>query len=383
MANFGINDIPISIPGLGALGANPSPKKEDASLAVNGKKFEGWESISVKRSIKAIAGAFSLNLTDKWAQEQSSWLLNPGDECALSIGGDRLITGYLDGVKPSFTKESRTIVVSGRDKTGDMVDCSAVHKPGNWSDISILRLANLLGAPFGITAKSTVSGLKPFQNFNIQNGESAFECLDRAAKLMGVLLMNDGTGNILITRTGTQRASTNLEQGNNILSASANFEMKERFSKYIVKGQNAGLADEATPGVDFAASGIATDAWIERYRPLIVMAEGAATPEICTQRARWEATVRAAKSSPIAVIVQGWRQSDGKLWELNKIVKLKSPWLGVNQDFLITSVEFKKSNDGTLTNLELERPDAYTPDPTVATRKEPLRQLVLKESARQ
>jgi prophage tail gpP-like protein len=380
VGKFGINDIPVSVPGLQAVGTAPSPKKEDASLSVNGKKFEGWESISIKRSIKAISGSFELSVTDKWAQDQTAWFITPGNECVLSIGKEKLITGFIDGVAPSFTKESRTISISGRDKTGDLVDCSAVHKPGNWSDISLLRLANIVGAPFGITATSTVTGLGNFINFNIQNGESAFEALDRAAKLRGVLLTNDGTGNILITRTGSGRSTTNLQQGVNILSAQAEFQAKERHSKYIVKGQGAGNTEVGE--VDLSPAGIATDLAITRYRPLIVMAEGAATPEICNKRAQWEATVRAAKSSTIHVIVQGWRQADGKLWELNKLVKLKSAWLGVNQDFLITSVDFKKGNGGTLTTLELERPDAYTPDPTLSTKKEPWTQLVLKESVR-
>lgn len=373
-----------AIPGLSATGKGSKPSNDQVSLRVEGNRFEGWQSVSIKRSIKAISGAFQLSVTEKWAQDQKPWKIVPGNECVLSVNKEDLITGYVDSVKPSYDKGSRSISISGRDYTGDLVDCSAVHKPGNWANISLLRLAKIICEPFSISVSvadsaSAVASI-PFPNWNLQN-ETAFESLDRAAKLRGVLLMNDGKGNVLISRAGTEKAKTSLSQGENILSASADFEFKNRFSQYIVKGQAGGLESD-NPLPDFSPIGYATDQAIERYRPSIIIAEGSATLSVCKARAQWEATVRAAKGSQLTVTIQGWRQADGSLWKLNQITRVKSPWLGVNQDFLISSLEFKKGSEGTLTVLELERPDAYTPDPTLSTRKEPLAQLVKQESSR-
>ncbi len=365
-----------------AIGSSGSGTKEDASLLVNGKSFSGWTSISIKRSIKTLCGSFDLTLIDKWAQEQTPWLIAPNDECVLKIGDEILITGYVDSVQPSFSSTQRSVTISGRDKSADLVDCSTEIKPGNWENISLERLAKLVCAPFGVAVTNEVTGLKPFLAWRIQPGETGFETLDRAAKLSGVLLVNDGAGGIVITRASTDRASTRLVQGVNILTGSANFDTKDRFSNYTVKGQNEASYSDASPETDFQVSGKASDAGIKRFRPLTIISEGAATLAICTLRAQWEATFRAAKSSKVNVVVYGWRQENGMIWAPNTIVNLDASFLGVRQDFIISSVNLIKSSSGTTTALELERPDAYTPDPTLKTRKDPFAQLVKEDRAR-
>lgn len=351
-------------------------------LLVNGKAYEGWTQITVRRSLKAIAGGFSLKLVDKWSEEKAPWQLAPGDECKIQIGSDTVLTGYVDDVDPEMDANAVGLSVSGRDKTGDLVDCSIDFNPGTWSNISLLGIAKKVASPFGIGVKvaAGVSVGPLFISWKVQQGESCFETLERAARLRGVLLVNDGKGNIVITQGGTARAATELVQGENILSASAKYSQKERFSKYTVKGQGAGLEDVA-PETDFQPAGIATDSGVKRYRPLLIIAEGAVTAAVARQRAKWESSVRIGKSSQVRVTIPGWRQSSGKLWTINEVTRVKAPRLGINLDLLITEVAFEKG-DKTTTELTLEPTAAYTPDPTLITRKDPWRQLVVQESKR-
>jgi prophage tail gpP-like protein len=343
-------------------------------LSVNGKFYQGWQGISVKRSIKCISGAFELTVVDRWSEEQKTWGINPGDECKVLIGSETIITGYVDTVAPSLSKDSKGFSVSGRDKTGDLVDCSLDLQQSSIANISLLGLAKKLGAPFGISAKQTLSSGLVNSKFKLQTGESAFEALDRAAKYNAVLVMNDGQGNILITRAGTSRASSDLVQGQNILSIEASFSMKERFSKYTVKTQD---GDFETGQPDFAVKGVAFDKGVKRNRPIIIQSESAVSPALCVQRAKWEAAVRLGKSVSIHVTIPGWRQGNGSLWAINQIVMLKAPGVGVVGELLISEVDFNKSDSGTTTKLHLEPVSAYTPDPTI---KDKWRELVQLES---
>lgn len=373
MANL-LGDLQSKIAG----GAKGTPD-DTLKLSVSGKTYEGWNQITLKRSIKAISGTFDISVIDRWAEEQVPWPISPGIECTVSIGGEILITGYVDSVGSKFDSNSRGMSVSGRDRTADMVDCAADHKPGNWASISLFNLAKKLAAPFKVavsvdpTAQKAASQI--LHGVVIQNSETAFECLDRNAKLCGVLLSSDGMGGIRITRPGTDRSDTQLVQGENLLSCEADFSQKERFSKYIVKSQDGGL-DGADPSIDLSCKGIATDPTITRYRPIIIVAEGAATAAVCRARAQWEASVRIGKSTNVKCKVPGWRQGNGKLWAPNQIVKLIAPWVGLDIELLITEVSYKKDNDGTTTDLSLEPVAAYQPDPTLITRKEPWAQLV-------
>jgi prophage tail gpP-like protein len=62
-----------------------------------------------------------------------------------------------------------------------------------------------------------------------------------------------------------------------------------------------------------------------------------------------------------SVTVAGWRQhgTRGPLWDVNLLVPVVSPWLGIDRDLLISSVEFRKDDGGSTTALELTLPDAF------------------------
>jgi prophage tail gpP-like protein len=229
--------------------------------------------------------------------------------------------------------------------------------------------------------KSAVAAGSPGYKWTLQSGESVFENMEKASRLCGVLLVNDGQGNIVITRAGTARSSTELVQGKNLVEASAEYSMKERHSSYTVKAQDAGLGD-VDPLVDFTPKFVAKDAGVTRYRPMVIAAEGAASAAVCRQRAQWEVSVRRAKSSQVRAKVLGWRQNDGRLWKVNELVKITAPWIGLNVEMLISEVTFQKGDGGTTTELLLEMAQAYTPDPTYLSKKDPWKQLVLQESKR-
>lgn len=356
---------------------------DTVTLKANGSKFEGWKEISIKRSLKAISGAFTLSIVDKWAEEQVPWKIAPGDECEVQIGSDTAITGYVDEVSPTADVNDTGIEVTGRDKLADMVDCSAIHRPGNWQKISLKSLAEKLAAPFDIEVESEVFDFERFNGVRIQQGESAFECLERYARQRGVLLTTDGEGTLLISKPGSAGdADDALEQGVNVIRARATYSFKNRFSKYIVKGQADGL-DDLVPALDFACQSTKEDSAVDRYRPLLIISEGAATRSICKKRAAWEKAHRLAQSTQVRVSVQGWRQSSGALWVPNLTTQFTSKRLGLNIELLISEVEYKKtSSGGATTEMLLEPAKSYDPDPTLEARKDPIGQLVIQERLR-
>jgi prophage tail gpP-like protein len=359
---------------------------DTVKLAVGGKFYEGWTGVTIKRSIKTLSGSYDLSVITKWDELMTPWDIVPGESAILLIGKEKLISGYVDETSPELTKEGRTVSVNGRDTSADLVDCS-IDTPASFASISLKALAKRLCDPFGVgvtvDASAAADAVHPFPSWKVNHGESAFESLDRAAKQRGVLLMNDGNGNLVITRPSKLLTSTQLVQGQNILAIRAHYSMKERFSKYTVKSQNSGLeADGAVPGVDFSCKGTAVDQNVKRFRPLLIIAEGNATAEICRKRAQWEASVRVGKSTSVQVTVPGWRQVDGSLWAPNRLCRVNAPAAGINIDLLITEVTLHKTVDSTTSEITLEPASAYTPDPTLDSRKEALAQLVKQESKR-
>lgn len=336
---------------------------DDIELIVGGKVFAGWRSAGVSRAMDAAAGTYSLSVTDKWSEQSEPWQLSPGDACEVRVGGEVLITGYIDIVRPGFGPNERKMEVQGRDKSGDMVDCSAIHKPDHWKSIGLLQLAQTLAKPFGISVKAETNLGAPLTQVKLQQGESALEAIHRHAKMRKVLVMPDGKGGLLLTRTGSRKAAVQLVEGRNVKSADGNLDWSERYSDYVVKGQ-ASYSDKTDGKAEAHAAATAKDPGVTRYRPLLVVNDGETNAATAKERATWEANTRIGKSAGATLTVVGWRETEGgPLWQPNTLVRVESRTLQLNGEMLVRQVTYIRDEQGTIAKLELVSPQTYDPEP--------------------
>lgn len=333
-------------------------------LAVNGLNFAGWKSARVTRSLEAIAGGFELSVSDRWRADEKPWAIYEENICALTLAGQRVISGYVDQRQVSYSATDHALSVSGRDKTAALVDCSAFGPPWEYRNTPALTILQKLAEPFGITVAlqpGLTLGKLP-EKVTVNPGDSVFSVMETICRKLGVLAISDGAGGVLVMRPGSTRAVTALVEGENTLSASATFDASGCYRRYVVLGQSQGTDDwfgSGTAGV----RGEAADTGVLRgSRVLVVRAEGNVTPALAKARAEWEAAVRAARGDTVSITVQGWTQSDGTLWPLGALAEVRSPRLGVDGEMVINETVFEVSDGGTTTQLALRRPDAYLPE---------------------
>lgn len=337
-------------------------------LRVNGNEYSGWKRVSVTQGIEAISGSFELSVSDRWNGHTNPWPIEEEDNCVVEVNGIPVIDGFIDSRELSYDARSHSLSVSGRDKTGALVDSSAVLSHWEFASLHLMALAKKLCDPFAIqvTLDPSIKSLPiPPDKFSIDPGEGAFEVLDRACRMSGVLPISDGAGGVLITRAGTARADTELVEGQNILRGSARYEATGRFGKYIVTGQKRGTDNDF--GLDAASvRATAEDFEVKRTnRVLMVRPEGTLTVQLAKQRAAWEATVRKARGDTVSILVQDWVQASGVLWRPNETTKVTSPRLGVDGDMLITQVRRMLDEGGTFTELTLRDPSSFVPQPFI------------------
>lgn len=326
-------------------------------LSVGGMFYGGWKEIEIQRGLEQISGQFSLQVTDRWAGQADARPIRPGQACVLTIDREPVLTGWVDETQPGYDANSTWFNVSGRDRTGDLIDCSAIFKSGQWKGASLKRIAMDLVSPYKIAVVVGPLAEKrahaAIASFNIEDGESVFDCLERGARMQGVMIWTDGRGQLVIDMPGTKKAATALVQGENILRLDGKFSWQERFSEYIVKGQARGKPH---------GKGSAADAVVSRHRPLIILAEDQAHGPSAARRAEWERTVRIGRGNRATVRVQSWRQAGdaGPLWAPGLRVMLDSPRLRISAEMLIVSVTYlKNAQDGTVCDLEIADPRAF------------------------
>lgn len=347
-----------------------SPQSPAPVLLVNGKIYGGWQSASITLGMEQIAGTFELTTTDRWPGHPEQWAINPGDECRLKVGAYTVISGYVDDVAIDYDKESHNIKITGRDKTGDLVDCSALHKSGQWSKANLLTIAEDLCRPFGILVKAAVDLGKAFPTYSLNDGETAFETLERAARERGILLLSDGRGGLLLTRASQERCPTALVKGRNIERGSGHFSQKDRFQQYIIKGQATGGEpfDSAQGPVGERSrtdakkhtqrKATVSDTTITRYRPLIIIADQG-DGSTYADRAQWEMNIRAGRSARATYTVSGWEAQPGRLWRINELITVTDDFIGPPDDLLCAQVKFTLDDSGSRTELELCRVWAF------------------------
>lgn len=391
-------------PGLPSLFDGPDRLVDAVSIVVGTKAYSAWQSVSIGKDLDSLCSTFSIEMADKWKQTGGEWPIKTGAPMMVRIGKETVMNGYIDKLDVSVSNEDRSITANGRDRTGDLVDSSALSDKNQFKNVTVKDLCDhfcsLYGIPVLVTAKDIG---KKFSSFSTKQGETVFECLERAAKLRGLLLTSNYVGALVITnRAGgnieavpsvknlkteydflkdalaaaTQLRSPNdLVQGENIISASASYDNTDRFQQYLAKGQSAGT-DSLFGIAATQPQAAAFDRGIERFRPKIVIAEGNADIVACQKRAAWEATVRAAKACQVNVVVQGWLRSDKTLWAINELVNLQASYIGIpNQQMLVVGINFTKDQRGTLTTLKLTRPDAFNPKLIVEESNDPLKKL--------
>lgn len=338
--------------------------KDDVVILVGGRVFDGWEDVSITKNLESIANEFSISLFDKFTGLKRNWPLKPGVSIRVNIGEERVITGRIEKLDVDYGKDSRSFSISGRSLPGDLVDCMHVG-PCQYKDIQLAQLARELVRPFGLKVfESVVAKVIPL--FAVKPGETVFEALDRAARAQGFFFISTRNGNIRLTRAAKARSFSGIEQDVNILSATANFDDSARHNEYTVKGQSAGLPDFHGP-LAAQAEGKAQDLGIKRHRPLVLISESNADITKSKERAEWEASVRLAKGIQVQATVPGWLQANGVLWGINQVIRLKSEFLGINQDMLSTIVTHEDGkDDGKTTMITLTDKRAYLPEPVKA-----------------
>ena len=340
-------------------------------LKTEGTAFAGWKEVTVRRSIETLVGTFDFGATERYPGPLPQRKMLPGQSCTVELEDEVVITGWIDSVAPAYDADNHSVRVRGRDRAADLVDCSALHKPGEWTEIRMERLAGILAKPFGVTVKADVSTGDRFRKFTLQKGETAWEAIERMARQRGVLVVSDGEGGLLITRAGLSLEGATLKTGGvpRILSGSATYSDVDRFSEYHTRAQASGTDDFFGTAVA-QVSAIARDPNVSRYRPLIVMAEEQPGPGKVQERATWEASSRAGRSRRATLTVQGWKAQAG-VWQPNRRVQVDDELLGIQREMLIVAVEHTLGERGTRTTLELARPEAFEllalPEPSGGT----------------
>jgi prophage tail gpP-like protein len=344
-------------------------------LRVNGSEYTSWTKVRLTKSLEQLAHSVSVEMTDRWYEDGRIVYppaISAGDAFTLAVDGVVLVSGYIDSESIKYSSTNRTITFSGRSKTGDLIDCAAIHGGGLWRSAPLLTIAQDICRPFGITVSVTANAtlINNPMRFKLESGETAFNALERAARRRGVMLLTDSSGNLVLDRVSSIRILTALRFGSNILSGSKQSSWTDRFSEYTLKAQTAG-GDNVFGKSATELKRSASDTFVTRHRPTVILADNEDSGNELSKRALWERNTRAGRSVRLNYRVQGWAHLEG-FWAPNQRVHVVDDQLRIDDELIVASATMQRGEGGTITELSLTAPEAFDVQPLPVKKKKGL-----------
>jgi prophage tail gpP-like protein len=350
-------------------------------LVVDGQRLSGWQEIRVSRGIERIPSEFDILMTERYPGELEAAVLRAGSPCQVLIGGDLVVTGFIDRYSPEIAPNTHSIRVVGRGKCQDLVDCSAYLRGVNNQvmQASTLALVTQLCALFGITVTARDGEGLVVPQFNVILTETCWDIIERVTKHSAMLAYEGADGNLILSRAGTDRMASGFVQGQNVERGNANSGFDQRYSLYEVVwmatevlsdiSRASGSGDTANIRVQVAdiTVGADTPGTGRRFRPKVMVSDQMQFgQDIAEQRARWERNRRNGRARQVFVVTDSWRDAAGRLWEPNAKAPLDLPALKVSDvEWVISDVTYLRGENGTRAELVLMPTEAFEPEPIV------------------
>jgi prophage tail gpP-like protein len=331
---------------------------EFVTIEAGGSSYSTWEEVTVEAGAEHACRKFSFDAAEPNQALSADWPLRPGTEVRVMASGSLLVAGYIDTYAPEFGDGYHRAIISGRSKTKDAVDSSAIPKKpgGEWLKKDLSDVAKDLLKPVGVQVTSKLKDLTKFPVWRLAPGSTIFSELETMARQDMALLVGAADGSLVITRADQFGShSSALVEGVNIQYADAQLSEIDKHDETHAWGQNwEGSGKDA-----HRIKSIAKDSSVKRHRPKLVIAEGATTKDMIKNRAKWQSLRDSGLCVTATIVSRGWRDGSGALWDPEKLVFVESQRLKLSQMMAIKKVRFLQSIDrGTVSILELVDPGA-------------------------
>lgn len=340
------------------------------TLKVAGRSYAGWHTVDISYGIETAARSFAFTATQPGISKASPVHFHPGDLFELFIGTRspvKLITGYIDALAPQYDANTSSIAVTGRSKTGQIIDCSVIGKK-RFNNLRIEQIAAKLCAPYGIEVVTALpegeTTGEPVPKFVADHGEKVFESIERVARLRSLLIYDDAQGRLVLQKGALGsfplQLGAALERGRNVLSGDGNFDLSGVYNEYRVRSQRAGDDQnfgEVVSGVQAVTS---DDVQFGGFKRILVMpSDSSANAERALAEAQWQAANRYGRSTVVNYTHKGWLDDSGGLYQPATVVAVDDSFMRVNAGLLIVNVGLRLGNDGTIATLSLAPEAGY------------------------
>ena len=317
-------------------------------LSVRGKRYGGVVGAALSFSLD-VTPSFEIEYADRWQHDAEPWPLAEGDDAAISIGADTVLTGSIDETSAEYDAKtpSMRLTVRGRAAPGVLEDCATDAR--QWQRASIGQIASDIARPFGVSVAVADAGAEVLALFATQAAERAMDALERLAATAGLSPAVRADGSLSLERPADGAAGTRaaVVRRTDVMRAERRSSARERYSVYRA-------VQVARGGVNVLE---VRDPAVRAERQTVIYPSREVSQDALV-RARNRA---AAQAETLSYDLAGYRSRDGRLWAPGRMVDVDDDRARIKAQLLITEVRmrYEPLGVGAMTTLVMRRPEPY------------------------
>ncbi|HBY9798488.1 TPA: phage tail protein [Klebsiella pneumoniae] len=371
---------------------------DKVSVIVGGKVHSDWSAYGIDSDFLIPADAWSMRLGLPAGIFPEG--VARGVPVQVRVGPDVVMSGRIDRVSRTVSRDQVSLSVTGRDGAAILVDCASPLLTSRQASLEevIAQVVRPLGIKnIELHAESSIRNDK----ITTEPGERAWDILLRACAGRGLWPWFRPDGTLVIggpDYTAAPVATLVMRrsgEGNNLLSLTDESSMERSFSRLTVLAQghahstnnkkelgiidvsssdslavsgdtdttetelDTGLPETGQHGLQF----VVEDPTVTYYRPQVVVMHDADDLEQVRYRARKMMADARLEGYSLIARVQGHRTSDGVLWEPGQRIHVISEPHGIDAIYFLMGREFTGGRPGgAVTTLRLKEDGVWIPD---------------------
>ncbi|EPP7093743.1 TPA: phage baseplate assembly protein [Klebsiella variicola] len=370
---------------------------DKVSVIVGGKVHSDWSGYGIDSDFLIPADAWSMRLGLPAGIFPEG--VARGVPVQVRVGPDVVMSGRIDRVSRTVSRDQVSLSVTGRDGAAILVDCASPLLTSRQASLEevIAQVVRPLGIKnIELHAESSIRNDK----ITTEPGERAWDILLRACAGRGLWPWFRPDGTLVIggpDYTAAPVATLVMRRsgkGNNLLSLTDESSMERSFSRLTVLAQGHAHSTNkkkslvidvsstdsmtVTEGVDTTDTELETglpetgqhgltftveDPTVAYYRPQVVVMHDADDLEQVRYRARKMMADARLEGYSLIARVQGHRTSDGVLWEPGQRIHVISEPHGIDAVYFLMGREFTGGRPGgAVTTLRLKEDGVWIPD---------------------
>ena len=336
--------------------------KEICTLKVRGQNYTNWTSVRVEQRTTEAFPRFQFECTEESPMPLKPWMLAfvPGDVVQVFIGGSQVVFGYIQERHVGYDATNHGVRLIGVGDTADLVQSMVpVEKLGSHDNKSWAQLFYALTAHLGTKLKTRNIDNTPFEDIQVQPGETIMNVLERYARPRNIVIGSNANGGTLALGEHEAIATGKLQESVDILRANAVVRDNMVYKKYAAVGQNKGSDKAWGAGQNQQIARLTGTS--TRPRESVVAMEIADKMHGVQRRVKMEHVFCEGSYIEAQITVQGFykdsNQSD-EIWRAGEYYSVYSPSLILHGEVLgCQSCVYEQNAQGSTTTLTMVKPE--------------------------